>query len=171
MNSAAGGALRSTHVIETAVESSGAGKPGEPCYLREVTRLNNYLKPDVFADMQSISILAMAHVGDAVFELMVRTWLCMGGVATSKRLHNETIVFVSAKAQAEAAVKVLPELSEEERAVFKRGRNAHVNTVPHSSTYDEYHTATGVEALFGYLYLKGESDRLSVLFEIIVDGK
>ena len=130
----------------------------------------DYLRPDIGADIQSISILALAHVGDAVFELMVRTWLCVSGVSTSKRLHNETVAFVSARAQAGAVARLLPVLDEEELSVFKRGRNAHVNTVPQSSTYEEYHTATGVEALFGYLYLSGGTERLGELFEMIIVG-
>ena len=130
--------------------------------------MNDYLRPDIGGELDSISILALAHIGDAVFELMVRTWLCMKGISTPKRLHNETVAFVSAKAQAESAARLLPELSEAEFAVFKRGRNAHVSAVPQSSSYEEYHTATGIEALFGHLYLRGETDRVGELFEIII---
>lgn len=128
----------------------------------------DYLRPNMSEDLKSMSVLGLAHIGDAVFELMVRTWLCMRGVSTSKRLHNETVSFVSARSQAEAAARILPELNEEELAVFKRGRNAHVNAVPQSSSYEEYHTATGIEALFGYLYLSGETARAGELFEIVV---
>ena len=130
--------------------------------------MSNYLQPGLGIDIQAISVLALAHVGDAVFELMVRTWLCMQGASTSKRLHNETISFVSAKAQAEAAERILPKLTDHELAVYKRGRNAHVNSVPQSSSYEEYHTATGMEALFGYLYLSGEYARANELFEAII---
>jgi ribonuclease-3 family protein len=107
-------------------------------------------------------------VGDAVFELMVRTWLCAGGVSTAKRLHNRTVLFVSAKSQAAAADRILPELCEEEAAVYRRGRNMHSNSVPKSSTHEQYHAATGIEALFGYLYLSGKVERLNELFEMIV---
>jgi ribonuclease-3 family protein len=119
-------------------------------------------------ELHEISVLGLAHIGDAVFELMVRTWLCMQGLSTAKRLHNETVAFVSARAQAAAAERFLPKLNETEYSVFKRGRNARVNSVPGSSTHEEYHTATGIEALFGYLYLKGETDRIGELFEIII---
>ena len=132
--------------------------------------MNDYLRPDLSEELHAISVLGLAHVGDAVFELMVRTWLCTQGASTAKRLHSETVAFVSASAQAAAAEHILPELSEEEMAVFKRGRNAHVNSVPRSSTYEEYHTATGIEALFGYLYLKDETVRIGELFELIVGG-
>jgi len=128
----------------------------------------DYLKPDLSEESKSMSVLGLAHIGDAVFELMVRTWLCMRGVSTSKRLHSETISYVSARAQSEAAARILPALTGEELAVFKRGRNAHVNAIPQSSSYEEYHTATGIEALFGYLYLRGETARAGELFEEIV---
>jgi ribonuclease-3 family protein len=102
---------------------------------------------------------------------MVRTWLCTRGALTAKKLHGAMQAYVSAKAQAAAAPRLLPSLSEEELAVYKRGRNAHVNSVPRGSTYEEYHTATGLEALFGFLYLSGGTDRLGELFEKIIEGK
>ena len=129
---------------------------------------NDYLKPELSGELRTISTLGLAHVGDAVFELMVRTWLCMKGVSTAKQLHGGTVEFVSARAQAAASERLLPELCDEELAVFKRGRNAHTNSIPRNSSYEEYHTATGVEALFGYLYLKGDTQRLGKLFDIIV---
>lgn len=119
-------------------------------------------------ELNEISALGLAHVGDAVFELMARTWLCMGGALTAKRLHGGAVELVSAKAQAAVAAAVLPLLSGEEAAVFKRGRNAHVNSIPNACTYEEYHLATGIETLFGYLYLSGRQDRLDELFGIIV---
>jgi len=116
-----------------------------------------------------VSVQGLAHLGDAVFELMVRTWLCTTGTSTAKNLHNKAVTLVSAKAQAAAADKILSGLSEEENSVYKRGRNTHVNTVPKSSTNEEYHAATGVETLFGHLYLKGETDRLNELFQLIIE--
>ena len=129
-----------------------------------------YLYPDLNGALNEISALGLAHVGDAVFELMVRTRLCLGGTLTAKRLHAEAVEFVSAKAQAASARKILPVLSEEEIAVFRRGRNARVNSVPGGCTIEEYHAATGLEALFGYLYLSGRMARLEELFGIIVDS-
>ena len=117
-----------------------------------------------------MSALGLEHIGDAVYELMVRTWLCTNGATTAKNIHKETILRVSAKAQAAAAESLLPELSESELAIFKRGRNAHVNTVPRTSTYEEYHTATGLEALFGHLYLEKKTERLEELFDILMDN-
>jgi len=102
---------------------------------------------------------------------MVRTWLCTHGVETAKRLHGGAVEYVSARAQAAGAQRILTELSEAERSVFKRGRNAHINTIPRASSYEEYHTATGLEALFGHLYLSGQIGRLDELFRLVVmDG-
>ena len=131
--------------------------------------LSDYLRPDLSGVLRGISVLGLAHVGDAVFELMVRTWLCTQGASTAKRLHGSSVEFVSARAQAVAAKKIRSSLSEEEFAVYKRGKNAHANTVPRGSTYEEYHSATGIEALFGHLYLSNQIDRLGELFEIIVE--
>ena len=110
----------------------------------------------------------LAHLGDAVFELMVRTWLCISGTSKAKNLHNRTVAFVSAKAQAAASEKILSLLDEEELAIYKRGRNTHVNSIPKASTHEEYHAATAIEALFGYLYLKEKTERLNELFEVII---
>ena len=111
----------------------------------------------------------LAHVGDAVFELMIRTWLCVSGTSTAKRLHDRAVTFVSAKAQAAAAEKILSKLSDEETAVYKRGRNTHLNSIPKGSTHEQYHSATGIEALFGYLYLTRNHPRLNELFGIIME--
>jgi len=130
--------------------------------------MNDYLRPCLSTELRAISALGLAHVGDAVFELMVRTWMCSQGASTAKRLHDGAVSMVSAKAQAAAVSRILPILSEEELTVFKRGRNAHANSMPRGSTYEEYHLATGIEALFGHLYLSGKSDRLGVLFDVVI---
>ena len=132
--------------------------------------MNDYLRPAINNGLREISVLGLAHVGDAVFELMVRTWLCTRGTYTAKGLHGGAVEYVSARAQAAAAERILPQLSEEELAVFKRGRNAYANSVPRGSSYEEYHSSTGVEALFGYLYLKGETERLGELFAFVVNA-
>lgn len=116
-------------------------------------------------EIHKISALGLAHLGDAVFELMVRSWLAESGRETARSLHRAAIGMVSAPAQARATEKMLPLLTEEETAVFKRGRNAKTSEVRHSSSLEEYHAATGLETLFGYLYLKGRTDRLGELFE------
>jgi len=98
---------------------------------------------------------------------MVRTWLYIEGTSTAKRLHDRSVTFVSAKAQAAAAEMILPVLDAEEADIYKRGRNTHVNTIPKGSSNEEYHAATGIEALFGFLYLDGKTDRLNELFRLI----
>ena len=113
----------------------------------------------------------MAHVGDAVFELMIRTWLCTTGTSTARKLHDRSVTFVSAKAQAAAVDRLLPELDEEETSVYKRGRNLHMKNIPKGSTNEQYHAATGIESLFGYLYLKGRTERLNELFCIVIEEK
>lgn len=115
-----------------------------------------------------ISSLGLAHLGDAVYELLVRTWLCMEGKSTSRGLHRAATSYVSAHAQAEAAGRMMPVLTGEEVQVFRRGRNAKVNSVPKNANYEEYHMATGLETLFGYLYLTGKRQRINELFALVM---
>lgn len=120
-------------------------------------------------ELQALSNLALAHVGDAVYELMCRTYLALEGRETNRSLHSATVAMVSANAQAAYAERLLPRLTPEEREIFRRGRNAKVNSVPHTSTYGQYHAATALEALFGYLYLMGRLERLNELFFAMVN--
>ena len=120
-------------------------------------------------ELRALSNLALAHMGDAVYELLVRTWLCTHGRMTSRGLHRETVGFVSAPAQARAAEKILPLLSEDELQVYRRGRNAKVNSVPQHADAAEYHAATGLECLFGWLYLSGAQARITELFNRIME--
>lgn len=119
--------------------------------------------------INGISSLGLAHLGDAVYELMVRSWLCLHGKATNKGLHKAAITYVSAPAQAQRCQKFLPILTEEEQDVFRRGRNSHTAAVPKGASVGEYHTATAMEALFGWLYLNGKTDRLNELFAIMME--
>lgn len=121
------------------------------------------------AELGKLSILALAHVGDAVYELLVRTLLAERGVATALQLHRETVARVKAPAQAKAAAVIMPHLTEAEHDVYRRGRNSHVNTVPHGSTPGQYHAATAVEAVFGWLWLRGEHERARELFGYITE--
>lgn len=116
-----------------------------------------------------LSSLALAHVGDAVFELMVRSWLAEGESATAGSLHKETVRIVNAAAQARFIKILEPILSEDEICVYKRGRNTRVNSVPKHMSLADYHAATGFEALFGWLWLKGDKSRLNELFDIITE--
>ena len=118
---------------------------------------------------QQISALGLAHCGDAVFELLVRSFLCASGKALNGNLHRATVDLVCAPAQAARAERMLPLLTEEELAFYKRGRNAHVHQVPKNATYAQYARATGLECLFGALYLTGQLDRLNELFILTME--
>lgn len=118
-------------------------------------------------ELSTVSVLGLAHIGDGVYELLTRTMLCTNGTATSKSLHRATVERVCAPAQARAAEKIHELLSDEEKAVYRRGRNAKVNSVPKNASISDYHAATGLETLFGYLYLKERKDRINELFDII----
>ena len=123
------------------------------------------LTPD---DITRISSLSLAHVGDAVYELLIRSWLCKKEPGRVSDIHAHTVEYVNASAQAAAAERILNVLNEQERGVFKRGRNAKVNSVPHNSTIAEYHYSTGLETLFGWLYLNGEEKRIEELFHLCI---
>lgn len=122
-------------------------------------------------ELRAMSCLGLAHIGDCVYELMVRSWLCCHGKLTSRGLHKETVRYVRAPAQAVAAEKLLSILDEEEAAVYRRGRNTRVNSVPRGANIGEYHSATGLEALFGWLYLQGRKERLNTLFAAIMEDE
>lgn len=120
-------------------------------------------------EVNQIGMLSLAHVGDAVYELLVRSRLCMENRTAVTQLHRMTVSQVNAAAQAQAAEKIFPMLTDEERSVYKRGRNAKVNSVPHHAEIAQYHAATGLEALFGWLYLLGRRERLEELFARITE--
>ena len=109
------------------------------------------------------------HLGDGVFELMVRSWLCLHGKATSKGLHRATVRYVAAPAQARAVERILPLLTGEEGDVFRRGRNTSPHSVPQNASRADYQAATGLEALFGWLWLQGRTERLNQLFAVIME--
>ena len=111
----------------------------------------------------------LAFVGDAVFGLLVRTKLAEIERPIGQQ-HKLSVDYVNANAQAEGFEMIKDLLTEKEMSVFKRGRNNHVGGVPKSTTIGKYHAATGVEALFGYLHLSGETARINELFEVIWNG-
>ena len=115
-------------------------------------------------DVNQISALGLAHCGDAVFELLVRSFLCTAGKEAIGNLHRATVERVCAPAQARRADRMLPLLSEQELTYYKRGRNAHVHQIPKNATREQYAKATGLECLFGALYLAGRVERLNELF-------
>lgn len=114
--------------------------------------------------VNGISNLGLAHIGDGVYELMVRSYLCAKGNQTVKTLHRDSIRMVNASTQAAVAEKLLPELTEEELGYFRRGKNSHTHAAPKAATPQQYALATGLETLFGALYLYGRIERLNQLF-------
>ena len=116
----------------------------------------------------NMSSLGLAHLGDGVFELMVRSWLCLHGKAKVKDLHRATVAYVAAPAQAAAMERLLPLLTDEEADVYRRGRNTAPHSVPRAATRAQYQSATGLEALLGWLYLQGRTDRLNQLFDAMM---
>lgn len=121
------------------------------------------------AQIDAISNVGLAHVGDGVYELLCRSWLCAQGNHTLKRLHSQSVALVKAPTQAKFALKLKPYLTEEEFAYFRRGKNAHTHAAPKSATPQEYALATGLETLFGALYLAGKTERLNELFGILME--
>ena len=120
-------------------------------------------------EINAISNLGLAHMGDCVFEILCRAYLCTRGDKTVDKLHRDTINMVKASSQAVFADRLLPHLTEEELAWYRRGKNAHVHAVPKSATPAEYAKATGVETLFGALYLLGRRDRLNEIFKTVME--
>ncbi|MBQ6718025.1 MAG: ribonuclease III [Clostridia bacterium] len=119
--------------------------------------------------MDNVNLLSpsvLAFVGDAVYGLLVRTRLAEIN-RSSGDLHSLSVKYVSAVAQAEAFKKIEPLLTEKELMIFRRGRNFHTSNTPKSATSGEYHTATGLECLFGFLHLSNQNERIKELFDII----
>ena len=120
------------------------------------------------AEIDAISNLGLAHMGDCVYEMLVRAYLCAQGNKTVAQLHKQTITMVKATYQAEFVDKMLPLLSEDEMTHYRRGKNSHVHAVPKSATPAQYAKATGLEALFGYLFLAGKKERANEIFNLVM---
>lgn len=134
--------------------------------------MTDYFNPQLSPeDVGAISSIGLAHMGDAVYEILVRAWLCAHGKATGKGLHRATVALVCAPRQAELSQIILPLLTEEEQSVFRRGRNANVHSIPAHASRAQYQQATALEALFGYLYLLGRKDRINQLFDAMMGGE
>ena len=120
--------------------------------------------------IDAISNLGLAHIGDGVFELLCRSWLCAHGGLNVGKLHADTVRLVKAGAQAKFADQMLPLLSEEELSYYRRGKNSHVHAVPKSASRAEYAKATGVECMFGAMYLAGKNDRINEIFVTVMEA-
>ncbi|MEE3449582.1 MAG: ribonuclease III domain-containing protein [Acutalibacteraceae bacterium] len=115
-------------------------------------------------NLNEISPLTLSFIGDSVYDLLVREKLVCEANRPVGVLSNKKVNMVNCKAQAETIEAIMPYLTEEEETVYKRGKNAHTTTVPKNARNIDYHRATGLEALFGYVYLKGDIERLRELF-------
>ena len=132
--------------------------------------MNNYFQMDMPREkINAISNLGLAHMGDCVYEILCRAYLCAGGDQTVQRLHKDAVALVKAPTQAKMMDKLLPHLTVEEQDYYRRGKNAHSHAAPKSATPQEYAKATGLETLFGALYLAGRTDRLNELFKAVME--
>lgn len=129
--------------------------------------MNNNIAPTLSpTEARGFSPLALAFVGDAVYETYIRTKILLKANRSAYKLHREAVTFVRAGAQSTAMQALMPHLTPEETDIYKRGRNAHSASVPKNADVTEYRVATGFEALVGYLYLTKQEDRLSFLMEL-----
>ena len=134
--------------------------------------MENYFEMNLSRqEINAISNLGLAHMGDCVFEILCRAYLCAKGGKNVGNLHRDTINMVKASSQAKFMDALLPHLTEEELSFYRRGKNSHVHAVPKSCTPAEYAKATGLEALFGALYLAGQTDRINELFRLVMEGE
>ena len=132
--------------------------------------MENYLQITMTKEqINAITNLGLAHIGDSVFELLCRSYLCCRGGKTVKNLHRDTVAMVNAPAQAKFADKLLPYLTEEEQDYYRRGKNTHSHAAPKAATPQEYAKATGLETLFGALYLSGQRERINQLFCMLIE--
>ena len=125
---------------------------------------------NINSDIHSLSPLTLAFVGDSVYDLLVRQYLVTLANRPVKELNSMKVTLVNCKSQADSAKVIMDKLSEEELDVYKRGRNVKVNSASKHSSLADYHAATGLEALFGYLYLSGNTDRIKELFLMILES-
>ena len=116
-------------------------------------------------DIRAYSPLTLAYIGDCIFDLVIRTVVVERGNEPANKLHRKTVAYVKAQTQAAMIEALLPELSEEEFSVYKRGRNAKSYTSAKNASVGDYRKATGLEALMGYLYLTGRESRMLELIK------
>lgn len=131
--------------------------------------INSLLSKEQIPEINTLSPLTLAFIGDSVYEMFVRTKILSQGNRPANELHKIAVGYVKAKAQAEAAHKILDTLSEDELEIYKRGRNTNIHTVPKNADMADYRHATALEALVGYLYIKGEEERLLKILNLAFD--
>ena len=138
------------------------------------TGLNAYIKEqfglDQEVDIRTVSPLTLAYIGDGIYELVVRSVMVARTNTRAGLLHRQTSQLVKAEAQSKMMDILLPELTPEEESVYRRGRNAKSSTMAKNASIGDYRRATGFEAVFGYLYLKGDMKRIDELFQMAVES-
>ncbi len=132
--------------------------------------IESVLSNDKIPEINTLSPLTLAFLGDSVYEMFIRTKILSLGNRPASELHKIAVSYVKAKAQATAAHKILDILTEEEQAIYKRGRNTNIHTVPKNADMADYRHATALEALIGYLYIKGENERLTEILNLAFDS-
>ena len=132
--------------------------------------INSVLKKDEIPEINTLSPLTLAFLGDSVYEMFIRTKILSGGSRPANELHKIAVGYVKAKAQADAAHKIFDILTEDELSIYKRGRNTNIHTVPKNADMADYRHATALETLIGYLYLKGENERLLTILNVAFDS-
>lgn len=132
--------------------------------------INSLLKKEEIPEINTLSPLTLAFLGDSVYEMFIRTKILSGGNRPANELHKIAVGYVKAKAQSNAAHKIFDMLTEEELTIYKRGRNTNIHTVPKNADMADYRHATALETLIGYLYLKGENERLLQLLNVAFDS-
>ena len=130
-------------------------------------------KPDRISEnvLKTLSPTALSFIGDSVYELQIRLRTLEKGNRRAAKLHSEKVSKVNAKAQAEIMEKISVLLTEEEKSVYRRGKNAKQRSTAKNQSMADYHKASGFEALMGYLYLKGEDDRIALLIDTGLSDK
>ena len=132
--------------------------------------MENYFEMNLTdGEIHAFSNLSLAHIGDSVFELLCRSFLCRKGAQNVGALHRDTVKLVKASAQAAFAEKMLPHLTQTELSYYRRGKNAHVHAVPKGASPADYQKATGLEAMFGYLHLSGQDNRANEIFCTVME--
>ena len=132
--------------------------------------MENYFQMHMtLQQVNAVSNVGLAHVGDAVYEILCRAYLCAEGNCTIRQLHKKSVELVTAPTQARLMEKILPILTQEEQDFYRRGKNAHTHAAPKSATPQEYAKATGLETLLGALYLLGQNERINELFHKMME--
>lgn len=131
--------------------------------------INKILDKENIPEKNTLSPLTLAFLGDSVYEMFIRTKILAMGNRPANQLHKIAVGYVKAKAQATAAHKILEILTEEETEIYKRGRNTNIHTVPKNADMADYRHATALEALIGYLYLKGDEERMLEILNLAFD--